>query len=122
MDPEEIKANLKWCGPYAKVCDDRPEDYSFYNAMNIEWGDMDNYECYKKIGRGKYSEVYLSYCKSNNRKCVVKVLKPVKSEKIYREIKILQIVYGGPNIIGLTDLVKEPITKVPCFVYDYMDC
>lgn len=104
------------------MCTDRPVDYSYYAAMNLEWGDINNYECYKKIGRGKYSEVYLGYCKSNNVKCVIKVLKPVKQEKIYREIKILQILYGGPNIVGLTDLLKETESKVPCFVYEYMKC
>ena len=57
--------------------------------MHIIWGDLDNYEVYHKIGRGKYSEVYQGYCKSNNSQSVVKVLKPIKVEKIYREVKIL---------------------------------
>lgn len=57
--------------------------------MKISWGDIENYECYHKLGRGKYSEVFQGYCKKNNNKVVIKVLKPVKSEKIYREIKIL---------------------------------
>lgn len=64
--------------------------------------------------------MYLGYCKSNNQKCVIKVLKPVKSEKIYREIKILQILYGGPNIVLLTDLVKEPVSRIPCFIYEWI--
>ena len=34
-------------------------------------------------------------------KCVVKILKPVKKKKIKREIKILQNLSGGPNIIQL---------------------
>lgn len=75
--------------------------------MNIAWGDVKNYECYHKLGRGKYSEVFLGYCSPNNKKCVIKVLKPVKAEKIYREIKILQTLYGGPNIVRLMDLLKE---------------
>jgi casein kinase II subunit alpha len=57
--------------------------------MKIDWGDIEDYECYHKLGRGKYSEVFLGMCKRNNTNCVIKVLKPVKSEKIYREIKIL---------------------------------
>lgn len=48
------------------------------------------------------------------------MLKPVKAEKIYREIKILQTLFGGPNIIKLADLIKEPKSKTPCFVYEYM--
>jgi casein kinase II subunit alpha len=65
-DPEELKLNAKWCGEYGTVNTLRPKDYSWYNAMKIEYSDITNYECWKKIGRGKYSEVYLGYCKSNN--------------------------------------------------------
>ena len=72
------------------------------------------------MGRGKYSEVFFGYSKSNNSKCVIKVLKPVKTEKIFREVKILQVVYGGPNVIKMVDLVEEPESKVPCFVYEHM--
>jgi len=46
MDPAVQKQNEQWCGEYATVCKDRPEDYSYYNAMNIQWGDIANYECY----------------------------------------------------------------------------
>lgn len=44
----------------------------------------------------------------NNEKCVIKVLKPVKKKKIKREIKILQNLAGGPNIISLLDVVRDP--------------
>jgi casein kinase II subunit alpha len=43
----------------------------------------------------------------SNERCVVKVLKPVKKKKIKREIKILQILSGGPNIISLLDVVRD---------------
>lgn len=32
-------------------------------------------------------------------KCIIKILKPVKKKKILREVKILQNLQGGPNII-----------------------
>jgi casein kinase II subunit alpha len=35
------------------------------------------------------------------------VLKPVKKKKIKREIKILQNLSGGPNIVGLLDVVRD---------------
>lgn len=81
--------NAKWTGPYGPVCLERPKDYSFYEAMQVGWGDIANYECYQKLGRGKYSEVYMGLCKGNNKQSVIKILKPVKADKIYREIKIL---------------------------------
>jgi len=78
QDSKSHAPNAEWCGPFGPVCTYRPKCYSYYDAMNISWGDVDNYECYHKLGRGKYSEVYLGYCKTNNLKCVIKVLKPVK--------------------------------------------
>ena len=68
--------------------------------------DTENYEIVRKIGRGKYSEVFEGTNVAKNEKCVVKVLKPVKKNKVKREIKILQILCGGPNIIALLDVVR----------------
>jgi casein kinase II subunit alpha len=67
----------------------RPPEYSFYGQLDISWGDMEDYECLHKLGRGKYSEVYQGVNNANKEKCIVKILKPVKTEKIFREIKIL---------------------------------
>lgn len=89
MENLNTAPNAKWCGENGPVCSKRPECYSYYGAMQIAWGEVENYECHHKLGRGKYSEVFLGYSKSNNQKCVVKVLKPVKTEKIFREVKIL---------------------------------
>lgn len=69
---------------------------------------QDHYEICRKIGRGKYSEVFEGVNVLNGEKCVIKVLKPVKKKKIKREIKILQNLTGGPNIIGLLDIVRDP--------------
>lgn len=46
-----------------------------------------------------------------NTKCVIKILKPVKKKKIKREIKILQNMCGGTNIIQLLDVVRDPQSK-----------
>jgi casein kinase II subunit alpha len=56
----------------------------------------------------------------NRQKCVLKILKPVKLDKIFREIKILQTLFGAPNIVKLLDVLREPVNKTPCFVYEYM--
>jgi len=44
----------------------------------------------------------------------------VRTEKIYRETKILQTLYGGPNIVKLYDLVRDPVSKTPCLVFEYI--
>ena len=51
---------------------------------------------------------------------MIKILKPVRKEKIYREIKILQTLYGGPNIVKLCDVVRDPVSKTPSLVYEFI--
>jgi casein kinase II subunit alpha len=52
---------------------------------------------------------------------VIKILKPVKKKKIKREIKILQNLCGGKNIINLLDVVKDPQSKTPSLVFEYVN-
>ena len=40
--------------------------------------------------------------------CFVCLPQPVKKKKIKREIKILENLKGGPNVIALLDVVKDP--------------
>lgn len=42
------------------------------------------------------------------------ISQPVKKKKIKREIKILENLRGGPNIINLLDVVKDPVV---CFCW-----
>jgi casein kinase II subunit alpha len=48
-------------------------------------------------------------------------LKPVKKKKIKREIKILQNLKDGPNIVKLLDVVRDPSSKTPCLVFEWID-
>ncbi|TVY19014.1 Casein kinase II subunit alpha [Lachnellula arida] len=92
---------------YADVNSQMPRAYWDYDSVNITWGSLENYEVVRKIGRGKYSEVFEGINVVNYQKCVIKVLKPVKKKKIKREIKILQNLSGGPNIVALLDVVRD---------------
>merc|ERR1719436_2000944 len=58
---------------------------------------------------------------ASGEKCVIKVLKPVKKKKIKREIRILQNLCGGPNIIKLLDVVRDPQTKTPSLIFEYVN-
>ena len=113
---------------------------------------QDDYEVVKKVGRGKYSEVFEGINTVNNQKCIIKILKPVKKKKvsgrrgfwqlhvsfagaagtglrrrrrlplqIKREIKILQNLFGGPNVIQLLDVVRDPQSKTPSLVFEYVN-
>jgi len=73
------------------------------------------------VGRGKYSEVFEGINVVNYQKCVIKVLKPVKKKKIKREIKILQNLAGGPNVVALLDVVRDNQSKTPSLVFEYVN-
>uniref|UniRef100_A0A670I544 non-specific serine/threonine protein kinase n=1 Tax=Podarcis muralis TaxID=64176 RepID=A0A670I544_PODMU len=94
---------------YTDVNTHRPREYWDYESHVVEWGNQDDYQLVRKLGRGKYSEVFEAINITNNEKVVVKILKPVKKKKIKREIKILENLRGGPNIITLADIVKDPV-------------
>eukprot|EP01047_Picozoa_sp_COSAG01_P055189 COSAG01_NODE_6116_length_3845_cov_144.351590_5_plen_128_part_00 len=51
----------------------------------------------------------------------IQVLKPVKKKKIKREIKILQNLCGGPNVITLLDIVRDPHSRTPSLVFECID-
>lgn len=53
-------------------------------------------------------------------KCIIKVLKPVKKKKIKREIKILQNLAGGPNVVALLDVVRDSASKIPSLITEYV--
>ena len=48
-------------------------------------------------------------------------MKPVKKKKIKREIKILQNLKNGPNIVRLLDVVRDPSSKSPCIITEWID-
>ena len=106
---------------YADVNVHRPRDYWDYEALTVNWGDQEEYEVIRKIGRGKYSEVFEGMNVVNNTKCVIKILKPVKKKKIKREIKILQNMCGGTNIIQLLDVVRDPQSKTPSLIFEHVN-
>ena len=94
---------------YADVNLNKPREYWDYENYTINWGDQDNYQIVRKLGRGKYSEVFQGINVTNNTNCVIKVLKPVKKKKIRREIKILENLRGAENIVSLLAAVKDPV-------------
>ncbi|RKO97464.1 hypothetical protein CXG81DRAFT_30454 [Caulochytrium protostelioides] len=106
---------------YANANAERPQEYWDYDTSSITWGSPDNYEIVRKVGRGKYSEVFEGINVANNTRCVIKVLKPVKKKKIKREIKILQNLSGGPNIINLYDVVRDPQSKTPALIFEHVN-
>ena len=103
--------------------------------------EQDDYQLVRKLGRGKYSEVFEAINVVTNEKCVVKILKvnlfldmvmsdslaniyllqPVKKKKIKREIKILENLRGGTNIITLQAVVKDPVSRTPALIFEHVN-
>ena len=66
---------------YANVCDQMAASdpsYSDYENFEVKFQAQDNYQIIKKIGRGKYSEVYEGINTLTNQRIVIKILKPGK--------------------------------------------
>ena len=103
------------------VCAKRPPNYTQVDKKEFtnEWGDISQYQIVSKLGQGTYSEVLLGCSVSNNQPCVIKILKPASIDKHSREIKILQILYGGPNIVKMWDAIVRG--KTVCLVFELVE-
>ena len=106
---------------YANVNLENPRSRCTFENLQIAWGSPSDYKVHQKIGRGKYSEVFLGTHIPTNQKVVIKLLKPVKKKKIYREVKILQNLQQGPNIVKLLEIVRHPQTKTPALIFEYVN-
>jgi len=92
-----------------------------YDNFRIEWSSPERYEIVDRVGGGKYSEVFQGLDTANSETCIIKVLKPVASKKIKREIKILRNLTGGPNIVALLDVVQDPSSRYHSLIMEYVD-
>ena len=102
------------------------EDYYNYTNYTIEYGNIEDYRIYKRVARGKYSEVFEGKIvkvsgKSNTyEKCIIKILKPVKLSKINREVKVLRTL-NHPNIISLLDVVVDEDSQMHSLLFEYLN-
>ena len=80
---------------YADVISQMPEGYADYDTVEINWQyvvlrspltplDPERYQIIKKVGRGKYSEVFKAIDMKTGEPVSIKYLKPVRKKKIRR--------------------------------------
>lgn len=105
---------------YAEAAAQQPANY-WNDVCNIDWGNQEKYEVLQQLGKGKYGEVFEGVNLDDGQRCVVKIMRPVKEQRLKREIKILRLVSGGPNIITLHEVVRDPDTKTPCFIFEFVN-
>lgn len=106
---------------YSDANSKRPREYWDYENLAVNWGNQDDYEIVRKIGRGKYCEAFEGVHVRSQNQIVIKILKPVKKKKIKRELKILQNVSQGPNIVKLLDYVRDSQSKTPSLIFEYIN-
>jgi len=106
---------------YQDVNHHRPRAYWDYTNFEITWSSPDDYSILKKIGRGKYSNVFLGVQISTGKKVCIKTLIPVRRRKIRREVKILQNLQGGPNIVRFIAPVQNNLHGCKALIFEYID-
>ena len=109
---------------YAHANSQQPEEYWAYDKIEIDWSEAAPYAVVRKVGRGKYSEVFVGEDQrrpDGENTIIVKILKPVKKKKIKREIKILNNLRGGPNIINLLDTIRDPQSKTLALIFEHVN-
>ncbi|CAF2046778.1 unnamed protein product [Brassica napus] len=126
IDPDPLLAGMSKARVYTNVNVVRSKDYWDYESLNVQWGYvlslLSHYEVVRKVGRGKYNEVFEGFNVNTKEKCIVKILKPVKKKKIRREIKILENLCGGTNIVKLFDVVRDQQhSKTPILIFEYVN-
>jgi len=92
-----------------------------YDVFRIDWSSPERYEIVRRVGGGKYSEVFEGVDMVNNERCIIKVLKPVAAKKVNREIKILRNLTGGPNVVALLDVVRDSAARYHSLIMEYVE-
>jgi casein kinase II subunit alpha len=92
-----------------------------YSQLHITWGKQENYEILRKLGRGKYSDVYEGLDMISQKKVVIKILKPIRKSKVLREIKVLKVLEHVAGVPSISDIVKDNSTKTPSIIFQHMD-
>lgn len=104
---------------YSEVNLHKPAEEIDYSSVVISWGKQENYEILRKLGRGRYSDVYEGLDIINNIKVAIKILKPIKKSKVLREVKVLRVLEGCRGVPKVLDIVKDGSTKTPSLILDY---
>lgn len=104
---------------YAEANLQQSPEYYEYENLEVGTGDMKHYEVIRKVGRGKYSEVFEGIRVSDKMRVIIKVLKPVRQKKVRREIKILNNL-SHPNVITMLDVVRDPASKTTSLIFEHI--
>lgn len=105
---------------YANVNLELGRSHWEYDVWNPQFGDINRYSICEWLGSGRYSDVFKSL-QDGNTVCAIKILKPVNNDRVRRELRILTLLQGGPNILVLWEIVIDPVNGIPSMVTEYID-
>lgn len=105
---------------YADVLENKPSSYYNYDSFTPDTDDIDDYQIIRRLGHGKYSIVFEGIHEQRNDRVVIKILKPVRKRKIKREIKILECLRDGVNIVKLLAVVTKPDNSITGLIFEQL--
>lgn len=110
---------------YNNVCINQGQrywDYENFQPRETDWLDPEAFEVVRRLGSGRFSEVLEAEDTRSvvHRHVVLKVLKPVAAKKVNREIRILQILKGGSNVISLEGICRDTETGTTTLVLEHV--
>ena len=94
-----------------------PEHWRF-KGWNPNFGNIDRYTLKQWIGSGRYSDVF-DALQDGKTRCAIKLLKPVNTDRVRRELKIISEVQGHHTILGLMDIVIDNHEGIPSMVTEF---
>ena len=91
---------------YANVNTSMGPNHWDYDNIRVNWGDMQNFVLEEEVGSGHFGQVFKCKERTTRRKLVVKILFDRSdaddfNKRAKREIKILQLLSGGPSIVTM---------------------
>ncbi|KAJ6254129.1 casein kinase ii subunit alpha-3 [Anaeramoeba flamelloides] len=98
-----------------------PSTHSDYENYVQTYGDIQQYRISHKVGRGRYSDVFVGKNVKTKRIVAIKILKKVKEYKYKRELKVLSELVGYPNILQVEACINNPVTKSPTLITNYVN-
>ena len=85
-------------------------------VLFVLYSDMKSYVVHSKLGRGKYSHVFDGTDKRTGKRVAIKVLVPIRKDKIKREYHIHKSL-NHPNIGEMIEIVQCPYLKTTSFIF-----
>ena len=105
---------------YANINTTLGPDHWDYNSRTVNWSNMQDFQMGEQLGRGHYSQVFGCWDRTTRKRMVVKILleRPDLEMRAKREIRILELLLGGPHIVTIIRPVADIRTQTFGFVLE----